>query len=453
MLRVKDKTMTRREFVVLAAASASLAPTFAFAAGGNLRQAARDAYLFTLPLIEMSGVRTLLLARGGSFNAIYNRPTLADHTSRAVTSPNNDTLYGAAWLDLSQGPVTVSLPALGGRYLSLQLMDMYTNSFVVLGARTTGNEAGVFTIIGPDDQRTAGMSNVVRSPTRIVWALLRVLVDGPSDFDAARAVQNAVTISGSKAGTGSIERVAMAVATDAPWTDYFAVAQRLLAESPPPATDRAMLQRIADLDLISGKPFAPDSFTADQKTQIEAGLADGRALVIDPRFRGVPADGWFYPGSTLGNFGQDYIPRAIVARTGLAALPREEAMYMRPEGNGGDSLYDGNKNWRLHFDAGGLPPVDGFWSLSMYERTAGGQSFFTNNALKRYAIGNRTPGLKTNGDGSTDIWIGHDNPGAERESNWLPAPSGPFTMSMRCYLPRQPILNGSYRLPRVTPAS
>ena len=125
---------------------------------------------------------------------------------------------------------------------------------------------------------------------------------------------------------------------------------------------------------------------------------------------------------------------------------------MRPTGDGGNALYDGRKAWRIHFDAGKLPPVDAFWSLTMYERTADGQSFFTQNPINRYAIGDRTAGLKTNADGSLDVWIGHDNPGPERASNWLPAPAGPFTMTLRAYLPKPELLSGAYRLPPMTAA-
>jgi hypothetical protein len=244
--------------------------------------------------------------------------------------------------------------------------------------------------------------------------------------------------------------VIAAAAPGANWQDFFAEAGRLLAEDRPPATDRAMLLRIAPLGIGPDATFNPDVFIDAERETIAAGVADARALVIDPRNRGIAVQGWYYPGAVLGNFGQDYIARAIVARTGLAALPREEAMYMRPEGENGDNLYDGRKMWRIHFGPGQLPPVSGFWSLTMYERTPDGQSFFTENALQRFSIGDRTPGLKTNDDGSLDLWIGHDNPGPERQANWLPAPAGPFTMTLRAYLPGPAVLNGDYRLPPVT---
>lgn len=444
--------MTRREFLYAAAAGASavLVRNTALAADDDLKTIARDACLYTLPLIEMEIVRTRMLAMGGAQNTIYARRVLADHTTRGVTSPNNDTLYASAWLDLSQGPVTINLPELGERYFSLQLMDFYTNSFAVLGTRTTGRAAATFTLIGPADAAPA-QGNVVRAPTRRVWALARTLVDGPQDLAAANKVQAGVTITGPRVNGGTqYETSAKGRAPDASARDYFAEASRLLAEYQPPATDLAMLRHIAPLGL--GAAFAPEKFSESDQAAIEAGVKEARALVADPRVRGQAVQGWYYPGATLGNFGQDYLARAVVARTGLAALPREEAMYMRPTGDGGNALYDGNKTWRIHFDAGRLPPVNGFWSLTMYERTADGQSFFTQNPLNRFSIGDRTPGLKPNADGSLDIFIGHADPGTERTSNWLPAPAGPFTMTLRAYLPKQPLLNGDYRLPPMTAA-
>ena len=210
-----------------------------------------------------------------------------------------------------------------------------------------------------------------------------------------------------------------------------------------------MLARLAPLGIGSDEQFAPDKFSAEQQRAIETGLAEARAFLVGTRFLGNAVDGWTYPGPTLGNFGTDYLVRAITARVGLAALPREEAMYMQPTGDTGNGIYDGRRGWQLHFDAGKLPPVNAFWSLTMYERMPDGRSYFTQNPINRYSIGDRTAGLKTNADGSLDIWIGHDDPGPERVSNWLPAPAGPCNLWLRAYLPRPELLNGSYRLPQI----
>jgi len=443
--------MTRRKFF-FGAAAALLTPAAAFAAAPDPRVLARDAFIYVLPLLEMAATRAKLLGMGASQNTLYSRRNLADASSRSVTSPNNDTLYSAAWLDLTAGPVDVTFPDFGQRYFSLQLMDMYTNNFAILGTRTIGGHAAKFMIAAPNDTIVADARNVVRAPTPHVWALGRVLVDGRDDLDAARAAQAGMMIDGPKVVLKLRPESATAVAQDAKWQAVFAEANRLLAEDPPPVTDLAMLQHIAPLGIGPDATFKPDAFSDSEREQIAAGVADARALVTDPRNRGVAVQGWYYPGPTLGVWGQDYGARAVVAHTGLAALPRDEAMYMRPAGDDGNAIYDGRKMWRIHFAPGQLPPVSGFWSLTMYERTQDGQSFFTDNVLKRYAIGNRTPGLKTNDDGTLDLWIGHDDPGEGRRANWLPAPAGPFTMTLRAYLPARSLLNGEYLLPPMTSA-
>jgi hypothetical protein len=410
----------------------------------DLRTAAREAWLYALPLIEIATTRARGQALGHSMGVFAHVRTLANHRHRAVTTPNNDTLYSTAQLDLSAGPATIRLPGAGERYFSLALMDAYSNNFAVLGTRTTGPEPLTVRLVGPND--AAEGPNVVRSPTNHVWALARILVDGPHDLEAARAVQAqlslqapASTAPGPFAGRG------------AAWPEYFAAAAALMAANPPPLTDHALLRTIAPLGLPDG--FDPARIPAAEVAEIEAGLAEARQLARRGGLGGSDFEsGWSYPSARLGDFDQDYHLRASVALSGLAALPPAEAMYMRAEGEGPGHLYDGTRAWRLHFPPGEPLPVDSFWSLSLYEATPEGQFFFTDNPLDRYAIGDRTPGLATNADGSLDIWIGHERPGPERESNWLPAPAGPFALFMRAYLPRPELLEGRYRLPPVMPA-
>jgi hypothetical protein len=409
----------------------------------DLRTAAKRAWLFALPAVEIATTRARGAMGGSQMNAFGHMRKLADHTSRAVTTPNNDTLYSSAQVDLSAGPVTLSLPAAGERYLSLALMDAYTNNFAILGTRTTGPDGGVFTLVGPSD--TAEGANVVRSPTPHVWALARILVDGPHDLEEAQAVQRAISMQGP-----AVETPGPFAPRSAPWPDYFDTAGRLIAANPPPVTDRAALHRMEPLRLSD---FDPGRFSAEEAQAIEAGVAEARQALRRSGLGGAGfIDGWSYPAPRLGDFGQDYAYRAAVALAGLAALPPVEAMYMRGQGHLPRALYDGTRAWRLHFPAERLIPVDSFWSLSLYEATDDGQFFFTDNPLNRYAIGDRTPGLAYNADGSLDIWIGHASPGAERETNWLPAPAGPFALFMRAYLPKPELLDGAYRLPPVTEA-
>jgi hypothetical protein len=407
----------------------------------ELTAAARAAWIFGLPLIEIAAVRARRLAAGTQMNVLTHMQNLANHQARTVTTPNNDTLYTGAWVDLSHGPVTFTLPPSGDRYLSLALMDAYTNNFAILGTRTTGRNGVTFPLVGPND--AAAGASIVRSPTRHVWALARILVNGPHDLEAARQVQSGVSMRGP-----AVEPYPACAPRGATWPEFFASVARLMADNPPPMTDRAILEITAPLGLDD---FDPSRFSAVQAAAIEAGVALARA---DAARGGLASggfiEGWSYPNARLGDFGQDYEHRAGVAIGGLGALPPVEAMYMRAEGDLPGVLFDGGAPWRLHFPADRLIPVDAFWSLSMYEATKDGQFFFTENQLNRYSIGDRTQGLMMNGDGSLDIWIGHDNPGIGKASNWLPAPHGPFALFMRAFLPKPELLEGRYRLPQVS---
>ncbi len=412
----------------------------------DLRTAAREAWLYTLPLIEIANLRSVAQANGTPLNSFGMMRRLADHRARAVTTPNNDTLYATCQIDLSNGPVTLTIPPSGERYVSLQLMDAWSNSFAVLGTRTTGNGGGAYTLVGPTE--AAEGRNVVRAPTRHVWALARILVDGPHDLDAAGAVQGGFSAQGPEAPPAPD----YARRRDG-WAEYFASADRLMALNPPPVTDGALLATIAPLGLGDGR-FDPSRFSPEEQDEIAAGVEDARKAA-----RGGGGlsgsnfiEGWAYPAAKLGDFGQDYRFRAVVALGGLAALPLVEATYLRAGAPGGGGAFDGTRNWRLHIPADRKVPARSFWSLSMYEITPEGQFYFTDNPLGRYAIGDRTPGLRWNDDGSLDLWIGHERPPLERESNWLPAPAGPFALFMRAYLPEPQLLDGRYRLPAVVEA-
>ncbi len=410
----------------------------------DLRTAAQAAYTYTLPLIELATTRQRGIGFGqrmGSFTHVRN---LATPKHRAVTTPNNDTFYSTAHIDLSAGPVTITLPPAGERYLSLALMDAYTNNFAILGTRTTGPDGGTFRLVGP--REAAEGWNVLRSPTDHVWALARILVDGSHDMDAAREVQAGISMQGPNS-----EPPGPYAPRSAGWAEYFASAAALLAANPPPVTDLAILQVMAPLGLLEG--FDAARFSAADIAEIEAGVAEARREARKGGLGGSSyVEGWSYPSARLGDFDQDYGYRAAVALSGLAALPPAEAMYMRAEGPDEQDLLDGARTWRLHFPADRPLPVSSFWSLSLYEATEDGQFFFTDNRLDRYAIGDRTPGLARNADGSLDIWVGNASPGAERESNWLPAPAGPFAVFLRAYLPTPELLDGRYRLPPLVEA-
>lgn len=409
-------------------------PAFAIS---PLRLAAREAFLYALPMTEIANVRDRLLGAGIKAGRFFPQKGLATPRDRVVTTPNVDTIYANAFIDLSAGPATLTLPSLGDRYASLSLMDMFSDNFAVLGSRTTGQDGGAFTLVGPNDAAPAG---AIRSPTRWVWALARVVVNGPDDVADALAVLHAFQCDAAPADA----EVAAGASRTGAWDNWLEAANALMVENPAPATDRRILQHMAPLGL--GSPtFDAHRFKAAEAAEIASGIEDARALLHLAGFGGRRIGNWAYPAANTGNFFQDYVTRAQIAVSGLAALPPAEATYLvalSPEGAG---VFSGDGLWRLRFAPDALPPVDAFWSLTMYEAQANGAFFLTENPIGRYTIGDRTPGLNYGADGALDIWISRQDPGADRSANWLPAPAkGPFMMVLRAYLPGAEIVAQTY---------
>jgi hypothetical protein len=392
----------------------------------------REIYTFAYPLLEMARARSRVLT-GGQANAMRHASALADHTSRRVTTPNNDTLYSAAWIDLSQGPVTLGVPPSRDRYLSLALMDMYSNNFAYAGTRASAGRAVELRLLPPGASPSGGG---IVAPTPWIWALGRTLVEGTGDLAAARALQQGLTITGP-----SVQRPDDPPGRQATAETEFRAMVELIAANPPPHAHQGLIREALRVVREARNDL-------DWAAAFESGVADARhAIEQEPETAQAQA-GWLYPKPSLGNFGDDFLYRASIARWGLAALEPVEAMYMRGAGSSPDRTYDGTRLHRLRFQPGRLPPARAFWSLSLYETTPEGDLFFTPNPLNRYAIGDRTPGLTRDADGGVTLWIGPD-PGEARRGNWLPAPDGRFALVLRAYLPEPELLSGDYRLPPV----
>jgi hypothetical protein len=438
---VSPRAPDRRRVLAGAAAAFAAVPASAWAAPSALRAAARELALYSLPLIEMAGTRGRAFRNGLVANRFRHVRKLTDARTQTVTQPNNDTLYSSAWLDLSAGPVRLALPEAGERYVSLALMDMFTNNFSVLHA-STAREA---TLIGP---HAPDLPGAIRAPTDCVWALGRTLVAGPEDLPAAHSVQDGLSIAGPPGRTP-----AAAPARTAPWPVFFAGVQALLAEAPPPPADADRLAAFAAAGLPPAAGFDPSRFSPDEGAQIAAGLDEALDIARQGDAAGERRGGWLYPKPNLGRFGEDYRYRAQIALSGLAALPVDEALYLRAVAPDGRSELDSRRPWRLRLRADARPPVDGFWSLTIYEATAEGQAFLIDNPLDRYAIGDRTPGV-AGPNGDIDILISPAAPSPEEPAIWLPAPTSgrPFLLNFRAYRPKPAMLDGGYRLPGLEPA-
>lgn len=404
-------------------------------------RALRRAFHYAFPIYEMMRTRAGVVSRAqaagvSGVNMLFARKRLADATSRDVTTPNNDTLYATAWLDLANGPVTLTVPDLPGRYNSAALMNLFTDNVAILGTRTGGG--GTYTIAGPGFAGKAPEgTTLVKVDTNDAWLLVRVYVNGAADVDAAGAAIDRFTLSG---GGAAVPTIAVPTAVpDAP--NLLAVVNEALGRS-------GIAARHADLGL---QPGVADAWTqlppearklwSDTLPALRRELKGGFANV------GTVVGGWSYPGPGIGNFGDDDAGRAAVALGGLAALPRQEAVYLSASADKDGAPLTGAKAYTVRVPA--RPPAGAFWSLTLYAQEPDGRLFFVDNPLNRYSLGSGSRSIHYERDASLEIFVQQTRPSGERVVNWLPSPPGPFRLVWRAYLPKVELLDGSFRLPPV----
>jgi hypothetical protein len=371
---------------------------------------------------------------------------------RAVVRPNFDTLYSSAWLDLTAGPVVVHAPDTDDRYYMLPMLDMWTDVFANPGKRTTGTGARDFVLVGPGHagELPAG-DDIIHAPTPWVWVIGRTQTNGPADYASVHAVQDGYTVTPvsqtdhviDPAVDTTTEPLRLVNGMNA--LDFFTAGCEAMLVNPPHATDFSILARIANIGIVPGQPFDESRVPEGDREEIQAGAdAAKEAIVANLRNLAAPANGWATATESIGVYGNDYLKRATIALGGLGANPPEDAVYPILLADASGKAITGEQRYSIHFGADELPPVDAFWSITMYDA----EGFQAANELDRFAIGDRDP-LVYNEDGSLDILIQHENPGPEREANWLPAPTGPLGITMRLYAPRPEVLNGGWTPPPV----
>lgn len=428
-----------------------------------------DAYIFGYPLVtmEMTRRRTTNVtavedarAPMGQFAHMRRFPAAAD---RDVPGANVDTLYSTAWLDLSREPYVLTLPDEAGRYFMMSILSGWTDVFAVPGTRTTGTRAQAYLLTGPGWKGAvpAGLTEY-KSPTNLVWIFGQTYCSGTAeDYRAVHAIQDQyslvpLTFYGKPytPPAGDVDPTVDAKVSvgrqvngmDAP--TYFRTLAALLNDNPPSKADSLVVEEMGKIGLVPGQEW--------NMTKLDPVVAKGLQDV--PRAaqakmlsfgRGAirVANGWRIVPSA-GVYGTNYLLRAYVNALGLGWNRSEDAVYPLTFADASGSLLDGTNRYVVRFPKGELPPVKGFWSLTMYDAA---QRFLVANSLNRFAVGSRSD-LKYDGDGSLEIYIQKDSPGAGKEANWLPAPSERFGLMLRLYWPNDKpptILDGSWAPPPV----
>jgi hypothetical protein len=436
----------------------------------NAAGIAVEAYVYGYPLVTMDQTRrvTTNVAIAGDQRApmgqFANMTTYPDASYHDVTAANANTLYSSAWVDLSNEPYVLSLPDEKGRYFLMPLLSAWTNVFFAPGKRTTGTDAQRYVIAGP---RWRGSLNVpdatlIRAPTNLVWIIGRTAAQQtPEDLAAANQLQRQYSLvplsAFGKPYTPPVGKVDESIDMKSPVRDqvnaldaktYFNRLALLMKENPPSRRDSGVVKRMASIGIVPGRPFDESKLGRHAKAILQdlPQRAQERILAVSSDLDAV--NGWQY-STNLGRYGRNYDLRAYIAYVGLGANLPQDAIYpIASVDNLGLSL-DGSRKYVLHFDKGEQPPVKGFWSVTMYDP----HYFFVPNPLNRYQISPTQSPVTTNADGSLDIYVQHDNPGADKLKNWLPAPTGPFVLMMRLYWPDQSVIDGTWKPPGIRQGS
>jgi hypothetical protein len=429
---------------------------------------ATEAYIYGYPLVTMEMTRRVMtnVARPEGTRApmgqLIKLREYPNASFRDVTAPNADTLYTTVFLDVGNEPWVLSIPDMKNRYFLFPMLDGWTTVFQVPGKRTTGTGAQTYAITGPGWKGTLPQGvREYKSPTNIVWILGRIYCAGtPEDYKAVHELQDQCKLvplsSYGKPYTPPDGKVDPSIDTKTAVRDqvnrmdtkaYFTLLAQLMKTNPPMAADAPAVARFAKIGLVPGQDFDASKLAADFARRVPEVAVDRIMAQFKLNKDVSDINGWAYTTKT-GIYGTDYLMRALVTAIGLGANRPQDAVYPTAQKDAEGKAYEGASKYVMRFPRGQLPPVRGFWSVTMYDD----KYFFVNNPLNRYSISARQ-NLKTNPDGSTDLYIQKDSPGPDKESNWLPAPAGKFILMLRMYWPNETnpsIINGSWKIPAVT---
>jgi hypothetical protein len=404
----------------------------------------------------LSPVSVGLTVRRFPPNTVVSVAELVEPAVRAVVLPNHDTIYTVAQLDLSGGPLVVDVPDTAGRYYVLQFLDAYSNTFGYIGHRTTGTKAGSFVLVPPGF--SGGLSDGIgriESPTPLVWLLGRTLVHDEAELPAVTPLLAGYTATPLERWAQGQRQRPLVLPAFPPLSRlslpqglaFFDLLGSYLQANRPPGHDFCVLRTFRAAGI--GPGLTP---SVQARGPVRAGLRAARSYgprLVSAAVRRSNAysrrrnNGWLVPPAYIGRYGRNYLGRAVVTRIGLGANTREEAVYPMAFTDGRGRPLSGRHRYQLRFERGHLPPVGAFWSLTMYDA----DGYLYENPLRRYALGDRTSGLRRGRDGSLTLLIQHRQPAGAAASNWLPAPAGRFRVALRLYEPRRSVLSGAWRPP------
>ncbi|MFA6119187.1 MAG: DUF1254 domain-containing protein [Parachlamydiales bacterium] len=431
----------------------------------EIENIAVDGYIYGYPLVTIEMTRQVLTntnsatngkAPMGQFNHLRNFP---NSSFKDITAPNADTLYSIAFLDLSKGSYVLHIPNMEDRYFLMSMLSSWSNVFETLGTRLGNTKESDYLITGPNFTGTVPNDlQEIRSPTNLIWIIGRTYCLGTKeDYKKVYEIQNQYKlIPLSSYGKNYLppkgiinKNIDMKTSirdqvNNMNIEKYFNMLSILMKNNPPSAKDCAIMAKLAKIGIIPGQKFdlkklSPEISAAIQNT---ANLAKQKILDYEKKSTKL-INGWKVSSPT-GEYGTNYLQRALIAMIGLGANLPQDAIYPMTDVDSNGLSLNGKNKYVIHFPKDHLPPVKGFWSLTMYND----QYFFIKNSLNRYSIGQKN-NFKYNSDGSLDLYIQNIFPEKEKESNWLPAPEGNFVLMFRFYSPDNSIIDGSWQIPSV----
>jgi hypothetical protein len=434
----------------------------------DTRAIANEAYVYGFPMVDAYRIMHAYFVDTANpdykapFGTLKNIPRVYTPEDTAVQTPNSDTPYSMLGMDLRTEPLVLTVPAIEeNRYFSVQLIDAYTFNFDYIGSRTTGNGGGSFLVAGPgwNGETPEGIAKVIRSETEIALAIYRTQLFDPADLDKVKEIQAGYEVEPLSAFLGEPAPEALPavdliqpLSPDAQKTDleFFNILNFVLQFCPTDPSEEELMARFATIGVGAGKRIDTATLSPEQRQAMADGMADAWRELTDFQRTSI-ATGQVTSGDMFGTreyLKNNYLYRFAAAVLGIFGNSKQEAMYpVYQEDENGDALDASNSRYTLHFAPGQLPPVNAFWSLTMYKLP---ESLLVANPINRYLINSpMLPELVLDSDGGLTLYVQAESPGKDKESNWLPAPNGPFTAVLRLYWPKEEALDGSWEAPKM----